>query len=142
MRRRILPASGPVRCRLSSVLMADRPPLRGDRHVRGEVLRLADLTVNTDIIEGYQFSNCRLIGPAVIALLEDVTITHCTWGTPNLEAMFWEVPPTRGDLVVGAIGVRDCLFSNCQFEMIGVAGPPEMRSKLEQGFSAEPPPQS
>jgi len=111
-----------------------RPPLTGDRQYRNDVVRVADLTVNTDHIEGYQFSNCRIVGPAILALLGDVTLVGSSFDAPGLDAIFWEVNPERG-VVVGAVGVRDCTFSNCAFEMIGIAGPPDMRAALEQGFN-------
>ena len=39
------------------------PPPTGDGHFRDEVIRLAELTVNTNTIESLQFTNCRIIGP-------------------------------------------------------------------------------
>jgi hypothetical protein len=113
--------------------MSEQPPLRGDRTYRNEVVRLAELTVNTSIIEGLEFSNCRIIGPAILALLGGVTIVHCTWDAPGLDAVFWEVPPDRGP-VVGVVGVVNCTFSNCTLENVGVAGPPELRTTFESGF--------
>jgi hypothetical protein len=38
-------------------------PQIGDRHFRNTVVRIADLTLTTDTIEDYEFSNCRIIGP-------------------------------------------------------------------------------
>ena len=114
--------------------MSQQPPLRGDRQFRDEVVRLAELTVNTSTIEGQEFSNCRIIGPAILALLDRVTVSHCGWDAPGLDAVFWEVPPERG-VVIGAIGVIDCTFSNCTFENVGVAGLPELRSVLERAFN-------
>ena len=111
-----------------------RPPLRADRTFRDEVVRIAELTVNTSMLEDLEFSNCRIIGPAVLVLLEGVTLTGCTWDAPGLDALFWEVPRTRR-LVMGAVGVNRCQFSNCTFELIGVAGPPELRTALEKGLS-------
>lgn len=113
--------------------MSEQPPLRGDRQYRNEPVRLSDLTVNSSTVEGYTFLNCRIIGPAVVALLDGVEVTHCTWDAPGLDAIFWEVLSERGP-VVGAVGLLNCTFSNCRFELIGVAGPPEMRSQLESGF--------
>lgn len=114
--------------------MSRQPPLRGDRTYKNEVVRIAELTVNTSAIEGLEFSNCRIIGPAILALLDHVTVTHCTWDAPGLDAVFWEVPPERGP-VVGVVGVSNCIFSNCVLENIGVAGPPDMRAMFEGGFT-------
>lgn len=114
--------------------MSKQPPLRGDAEFRDEVVRLAALTVNSSTIEGYRFLNCRVIGPAILALLDRVTITHCRWDAPGMEAIFWEVPPER-QVVIGAVGVIDCTFSNCAFENVGIAGPIDLRTELEKGFS-------
>lgn len=111
-----------------------QPPLSGDRKFRNDVVRIADLTVNTSTIEGYEFSNCRIIGPAILALLDNVSLLHSTWNAPGLDAVFWEVPPERGP-VVGVVAVRNCTFSNCTFDNIGLAAPPEFRRKMEEGFS-------
>jgi hypothetical protein len=111
-----------------------RPPLSGDRTFRNDAIRIADLTVNTSTLEGYEFSNCRIIGPAVLVPLENVSIVGSTWNAPGFDAIFWEVPPTR-PVVVGAVGIVRCTFSNCTFEQVGIAGPPEAREQLERGFS-------
>jgi hypothetical protein len=116
--------------------MSEQPPLRGDRQWRNEVVRLSELTVNTSTIAGQAFSNCRIIGPAILALLDDVTITHCTWDAPGLDAIYWEVPPER-EVVIGVVGVSNCVFSNCTFENVGIAGPRQMRAQFEGGFRAE-----
>jgi hypothetical protein len=110
------------------------PPLRADNTFRDEVVRIAELTVNTSTLENMEFSNCRIIGPAVLVLLGEVNMLHATWDAPDLDAVFWEVPPTR-EVVVGAVGVLRCTFSNCRFEQVGVAGRPELRAQMEQAFS-------
>jgi hypothetical protein len=114
--------------------VSEQAPLRGDRRFRDEVIRIAELTVNTSTIEGYEFSNCRIIGPAILAFVEGVTVSHCAWEAPGLDAIFWPVPAERGP-VVGVVSVVNSTFSNCHFELIGVAGPPEMRAHLEAGFT-------
>lgn len=114
--------------------MSQEPPLRGEHRFTNRVVRMADLTVNTTTIEDLSFSNCRIIGPAILALLHDVTIDGAGWNTPSIDAIFWEVSPGRG-AVVGVIGVANCSFSNCQFENIGIAGPPQLRAQLETAFS-------
>lgn len=107
-----------------------------DRVKHSDVIRLADYTVHADLIEGYEFSNCRIIGPAVIVPLGVTTIAGCTWDAPNLQAVFWEVPAER-TAIIGGVGVLDCTFSKCSFTMVGIAGPPEFRAMLEAGFSEQ-----
>jgi hypothetical protein len=110
------------------------PPLRADGRFRDEVVRIAELTVNSSTLQDLEFSNCRIIGPAVLVLLDNVTIAHCSWDAPGFDAIYWEVPPERG-FVVGAVGVARCTFSNCRFEQVGIAGPAALRGQLERGFS-------
>ena len=110
------------------------PPVRGDGRFRDEVVRIAELTVNTSLLEHLQFSNCRIIGPAVLAVLNDNTIVGCRFDAPDLPALFWEVPDDR-PLVIGAVGLRNCVFSNCAFENIGIAGPPQLGDHLRAMFS-------
>lgn len=108
-------------------------PLTGDRQFRNEAVRLADLTVNTFVLKGYEFSNCRVIGPAIL-VLRDTAITSCAWEAPGLDAVFWEIAPGR-EVVIGAVLAADCVFSNCVFQGVGIAGPPQLRADLERGFS-------
>jgi hypothetical protein len=108
-------------------------PQTGDRRFDKTVVRIADLSLTTDTIEDYQFSHCRIIGPAILGLLEEVTISGCTFISPGLEAMFWEVPPDRGE-VIGIVGVRRCVFSGCTFEAIGIAGPPSLKPLIAEAF--------
>ena len=107
--------------------------LRGDGKFRDEVVRIAELTVNTSLLEDLEFSNCRIIGPAVLVVLENVSMIGCRWDAPGLDAVFWEVPTTRRT-VVGAVGVRNVTFSACSFEGVGIAGPPELREAFARGF--------
>jgi hypothetical protein len=109
-------------------------PPTGDAQFRNMIVRIAELTVNAPLLDGLEFSNCRIIGPAVLALLNDVTITGCRWDAPDLRSLFWLVTPDR-PTIVGAVGVRNCIFSSCAFEQVGIAGPPELEATLRSGFS-------
>ncbi len=105
-------------------------PLTGDRKFRNQAVRIADLTVNSVVIEGYEFSNCRILGPAVL-IAAGGEMNACTFESPGTDAVFWEVPPSR-TLVIGAVQVLNCIFSNCTLSGIGLAGPPEMRAVLDR----------
>ena len=106
----------------------------GDRVFRNDLVRLADLTVNTVELNGYEFANCRIVGPAVLLPLGSTSIASCEWDAPDMNAIFWEITPERS-AVVGAIAVVDCIFSACTFQGVGLAGPKELRAILEAGFS-------
>ncbi len=110
-------------------------PLTGDRKFRDQLIRVSDITVNTSLLDGHEFSNCRIVGPAVFALLDNVTITGCRWDTSDLNALFWLVHEDR-PMVVGAVGVRNCVFSGCGFEQVGLAGPAELFQILKSGFNS------
>lgn len=107
-----------------------------NRQRRNEVIRLAEYTVNTVELRGYEFSNCRILGPAVLIPM-NCQIVGCTFDTPSLDAIFWEIPRTR-TLIVGAVAAIDCVFSGCTFDQVGVAGPPEMRAQMEGEVRQKP----
>ncbi len=110
--------------------MATVPPT-GNRQFRNEVIRIAELTVTTMVLERLEFLGCRILGPAVLVPQGETSFMHSGWDSPTADAIFWEIPPTR-PVIIGAVAVVDCTFSNCTFSMIGLAGPPELRRMLEQ----------
>ncbi|MTV24630.1 hypothetical protein FTX61_04240 [Nitriliruptoraceae bacterium ZYF776] len=103
------------------------------REFRNEPVRLADLTVNDDLIVGRSFENCQIIGPAVMAPLGTTSITHSTWDGTSFDAIAWPVAADRE--LVGAIGVQDCTFFRCRFVRIGLVVPHERVDELRQGFN-------
>lgn len=106
-----------------------QPPPTGDRRIVDDVVRIASLTVTSPQINGMTFVNCQIIGPAVLALLEGVEMSHCTFEA-DVNALFWEVPASR-PVVYGAVGLTNVVFSRCVFQAIGFAGPPELRQMFE-----------
>jgi hypothetical protein len=92
---------------------------------------ISSLTVNTNMLEGLTFQNCRIIGPAVLIPLGNTTISHCNFGG-DINAIFWEIPLDRQH-IVGAVGLLNCTLSACTFNEIGLAGPHQLRQALEQG---------
>jgi hypothetical protein len=108
------------------------PSPTGDRQFRNQVVRVSELTVNSLILEGLTFQNCRIIGPAVLVPQGTTSFLHCVWDAPDMEAVFWEIPPARA-LVVGAVAAVDCTFSSCTLSEIGLGGSQELRRLLEQG---------
>lgn len=109
----------------------DRPVHPGDRHYRNQVVRLTDLTVTQDVIEGVTFENCTLVGPAVILLMGTGTLDGCKWdGSP--EAMLWPLEQRRE--IIGAIALVDCSLIQCRMQRIGLAYTPEQWETLKAGF--------
>jgi hypothetical protein len=111
-------------------------PHPGTNEYRNQTIRIVDLVVIDDVIQGQRFENCTIVGPAVLALMGRVTLTHCFFDAPTADALFWPVPPERGQ-VLGAIGVRDTEFYSCRFQRIGFAGPPELRESFAHAERGE-----
>ncbi|MCX2963151.1 hypothetical protein [Gordonia aquimaris] len=102
------------------------------RHYRNQVVRIAEIAVVSDLIENVTFKNCVLIGPAVLALVEGVTMSGCEIeGTE--EGVFWVVPAER-EYVVGAVGLRDCRLYSCHLQRIGLAIPERVLPEMRRGF--------
>lgn len=88
------------------------------------VVRIAELVADDAILDGYTFTECQIKGPAVLILTGSGTLSNSSLG-PDADAVLWEIPLTR-PRVIGAIEVRDCTFSHCEFQNVGFAGPPEV----------------
>jgi hypothetical protein len=99
----------------------------------GVRVRLVDLvqSLTPPIIEGSEFENCRIEGPAVLAILENTRIVHCEFDG-DMDSLLWELPLSR-KMIVGAIGVRNCSFTDCKFFGIGFAGPAEFVVAFRKG---------
>ncbi len=98
------------------------------------VVRLADLTVTTDVLEGLTFENCTVQGPAVLVPLDDVSFLHSSWDG-NLTSIIWTIAATR-DHVIGAVAVRNVTFTGCRFERVGLAVPEAQVDQVIRGFAS------
>lgn len=88
----------------------------------GEDLRVADLAGDSFAIAANHFKNCRIRGPAVLAMTNCRLSRNQMGGPPDW--IMWEVPPER-EHVVGAVMVNDCTFEGCTFEGVGFAVRPD-----------------
>ena len=73
-------------------------------HYRNLVVKLPELAVTDDLLEGLTFENCHIIGPAVIVGLGG-EIRDCQFDG-SLDAFLWPFEDDR-DVVIGAIGLSD-----------------------------------
>lgn len=103
-----------------------------ERHLTHRSFRIVDLVEDDDIIEGRIFEDCTIYGPAVLAPLNDNTFSHNTFEA-DPAAFLWQVAEDR-DRVVGAIGLRRCIFRRCIFRRIGLAGKQKFMDQMLQAI--------
>lgn len=108
-------------------------PHPGTREYRRQLVRIADLAVTDDVIQDVRFENCQIVGPAVLAPLEDTTINGCSFDSQGPLELFWLIPPTR-ESVIGAIGLVRVEFFACRFQRIGLAVPEAHAEQFLRGF--------
>lgn len=103
----------------------------GDRHYRNQTVRLTDLAVTSDVIEGVTFENCQLIGPAIIVLLGTGELRDSGFDG-EADAIIWPLGPR--EQVIGAIALVDCNIVGCRFQRIGLGVPEGQMETVRQGF--------
>lgn len=85
---------------------------------RDEVVRVVDLFTTTTTASGFSFTNCLLVGPAIVVLTGS-TMSNCTV-SGELEGVMWKLP--ANETVFGAVLFDDTTFDHCRFERVGFAG--------------------
>lgn len=73
------------------------------------------------VIEGRAFNNCTIEGPALMLVLEGVHFERTNFGPTGGDMRNMLFRP-MGDMGIGAIPVRNCTFTNCQFHTLGITG--------------------
>src|SRR5205809_814255 len=102
-----------------------------------DVVRIADRAGINSIIENATFDDDLIVGPAVLAPLERVTIEGCQFdGTPD--SIFIEV--AEGRLVLGVIGMKNVTFRRCEFRNVSLLGTPQAVKQFRKGFISTPSP--
>lgn len=104
-----------------------------DRTYWNQTVRLADLTVITDLVEDVTFENCIIEGPAVIVMLGGSRTINSGFDAPGWESFAWVVPDDRRD-VVGAIGLVNCTIGGCTLRRIGLDIPESQVELARRGF--------
>jgi hypothetical protein len=108
--------------------------MQDGRVFRDQTVRLSDLAVLEDIIDGVTIESCEIHGPAVVALLGNTQITGCHW-SGDADGIIW---PAHGrEQVVGAIGLKDCFITDSQFFRVGVLVPDEQMAAVRAGFGLD-----
>jgi hypothetical protein len=111
----------------------DRPAATPDELkqavIRQRTLHLYDVPrdrQNRSMLIGKTFEECNILGPCV--LIWSGTVFHtCTWQVEEdkVETIIWKMPKHT---IIGAIGLRDCIFRKCTFIAIGIAVPKRVSS--------------
>ena len=87
----------------------------------GQEIRLSDWAAQWQpgaqalIVEDEEFENCTFVGPGVLMFIGGVQF----YGNSIEQDALWVVDPERG--YQGAVAVRNCRFTGCQFVNVGLA---------------------
>lgn len=114
-------------------LRRSRTPLSG-HEFKGQTLsfnRIAHDLGHGGVLNGFRFDECKIVGPGVFGLLEDITFTNNRW-LGRRENMFVAVPNGTPQ-IAGTLGLIDCVFTHCTFEGIGLMGTADARQKWAVG---------
>jgi hypothetical protein len=111
-----------------------RPAAHSNRYVKNQIRIPEDI----DLVAGHaiadtHFEECEILGPAVLVPQGETRISDPIFVTPDLEAILWEIPTSRQQ-ILGAYQVIDCTFIRCRFVEIGLAGPPEAIQKIRAAY--------
>jgi hypothetical protein len=106
-----------------------------ERRETREIIRLVDRVGADSLIKNALFENAVLVGPVVLALLDNVRIEGCVFDSPP-EVLFIDVGPEPRS-VSGVVGIRDAAFLNCEFRNIGIIGPTESIEHMKKGLTED-----
>lgn len=73
------------------------------------------------LIQGRTFRRCRLQGPAILLVGEDVTFDGTNFGDPRGDIRNLLLRP-EGTKAIGTVPVRACVFEGCEFHGVGFTG--------------------
>jgi hypothetical protein len=99
------------------------------RTFTNERIKVSDIA-GPGIISDALFSECTIVGPAVLLVMDNtVQLENNAFAATSMKQVFWELPGWRRG-VIGAIGLTNCRFENCEMVRIGIAGPREVGELL------------
>lgn len=101
-----------------------------------EIVRIAQLADDsTSMIEGQQFENVEIRGPAILVPLDNIVFSNCSFdGT--FDTVFRALP--EGTVLQGVIGLRGVAFRGCQFRNVGIWGPDALIQEFGLDFLQPP----
>lgn len=102
-----------------------------------EVIRLADLFTTEDMLQGYRFTNCLLVGPSVVLSTGNTTFSNCRFGGKARD-IYWTINVDEREGVIGALVFVDAFFERCTFENVGLAGFKSERDQFVQAMGEQP----
>jgi hypothetical protein len=98
-------------------------------------IRPAEICGGAARIEGLRYINCRIIGPAVLAIPHDysVRIEGRTQSVEPIAAIF----RVTEDPFIGAVALKNVVFRDCQFRNVGFIGSERAIGALRRAVGPE-----
>lgn len=81
------------------------------------------------MIEGRTFTDCVFEGPALMLVLDGVHFESTNFGPTGGDMRNMLFKP-MGNVGIGAIPVRNCTFTNCRFNTLGITGNEDLLQML------------
>lgn len=81
------------------------------------------------LIQGRTFRRCRLQGPAILLVAEDVTFDGTNFGDPRGDIRNLLLRP-EGTRAIGTVPLRTCVFEGCEFHGVGFTGSDAFLNKV------------
>lgn len=106
---------------------------------RGETVRIFDLLKGGPNLEGTQldghdFEDCEIQGPAVVIPKGGLGFVDCTINEKIGMVLIPVDPAAYPDGIVGVIAVRDCRFRRCRFQLVSFLADPLTIEEFRRGF--------
>ena len=102
---------------------------RGGRFVLTDLHRASMQAGGGAVLDGRTFTDCAIEGPALMLVLENVHFDRTNFGPTGGDIRNMLFRP-MGEMGIGAVAVRNCTFTNCRFQMLGITGNDQLLDML------------